>query len=441
MNQAAPTKLFREEAKTGAIDCPACGAPITLRTFGGVEQVACAYCGTICKPEEHGNLDILQRAERQRRQSMLSLYERGEIDGVTWEIVGIVWRQVNSDGFSYPWQEFLLFNPYEGYRWLIYSMHDGVWSFGGPLPGAVELHPGPHPTATWAGETYKHFTSGDARTNYVEGEFPWQVLVGDVAQAHDYVCPPKMISVEIERTKQGSDVNFTQMRPLDASEVWAAFKKSGKAPPTFGIHPAAPNPYETRFYLMAGVVLGLIWLIAVLMYTSARDNEIVFTGVIKPDQVLTQELSIGKDGEHQALEIELQAMSMSNSWAYADVMLVDAQTEDAIAVGIEVDAYSGVEGGESWSEGTNPRSVIVGDVRGGKYILQAQAQIDPTLLGDRADSLKLTIRRDVPVLRYVFLPLALIVLFPLINLARRMAFEGKRWATSDHAPSTESFDD
>ena len=37
----APTKLFREEAQTGAIECPACGAPITLRGFGGVQEVAC----------------------------------------------------------------------------------------------------------------------------------------------------------------------------------------------------------------------------------------------------------------------------------------------------------------------------------------------------------------------------------------------------------------
>jgi hypothetical protein len=79
--------------------------------------------------------------------------------------------------------------------------------------------------------------------------------------------------------------------------------------------------------------------------------------------------------------------------------------------------------------------VIVGDVRGGKYILQVQAQIDGS--GDPANALLLTIRRDVPVLRYLFLPLLFIALFPLINLGRRMAFEGKRWATSDHAPTSE----
>jgi hypothetical protein len=442
MNLASPTKLFREEAKTGAIDCPACDAPITLHGFGGVEQIACAYCGTICKP--HGNpksdgasnLDIVLRAERQRQRSMLTLYERGEIDGHTWEIIGIVWRQVVADGSVFPWQEFLLFNPYEGYRWLIYQMHDGVWSVGGPLPGAVEVQPGMQPLAKWAGETYKHFSTGSARVTYVEGEFPWRVMVGDVAQAHDYVCPPKMISVEVEQTEFGADVNFTQMRPISAGEVWAAFKRQGEPPASYGIHPAALNPFAGRFYLLAGLVLGLVWLTAVILYTGGRDNEVVFNTMLTPQQpVVTQEIEIGDDGEHQTIELELTATGMNNSWAYTEVMLVDVLTEEAIGVGLEVDAYSGVDDGESWSEGTNPHHVIVGDVRGGKYILQAQAQIDPS--GVPAKNLKLTIKRDVPVLRYVFIPLLFIAAFPLINLGRRMAFEGKRWSTSDHAPTSE----
>jgi hypothetical protein len=442
MNQAAPTKLFREEAKTGAIDCPACGAPITLHGFGGVEQIACAYCGTICKPKTDGdseaerNLDIVLRVERQRQQSMLSLYDRGELDGQTWEIIGIAWRQVVADGSVFSWQEFLLFNPYEGYRWLIYQMHDGVWSIGGPLLGAVEVQRGMQPLATWAGETYKHFSTGNARVTYVEGEFPWRVMVGDVAQAHDYICPPKMISVEVEQTEHGADVNFTQMRPITSDEVWAAFKRQGEPPRSYGIHPAALNPYKTRFYVLSGLLLGLGWLLAVILYTGGRDNEVVYNTTLTPTQpLITQEIQIGDDGEHQTIELELTASGMNNSWAYTEVMLVDVLTEEAIGVGLEVDAYSGVDGGESWSEGTNPRRVLVGDVRGGKYLLQAQAQIDSA--GDPADNLKLTIKRDVPVLRYVFVPLLFIAAFPLINLGRRMAFEGKRWASSDHAPTSE----
>jgi hypothetical protein len=433
MNQQAPTKLFREEGRTGAIQCPACGAPITLRAFGAIEQVACSYCGTVCKPEDDGSLDILQRAERQRRPSALPLHQRGVIDGIVWEILGITWREVVSDGVRYPWQEFLLFNPYQGYRWLIYSMTDGVWSFGGALPGAAEFVPGAPPTARYAGETYKHFTSGTARTTYVEGEFPWQVLAGDAAETNDYICPPKLISIEVQHTEHGADLNFTQMRPITAAEVWAAFQQTGAPPATHGIHPAALNPHLTKFYWVAAIALFAAWVATLILYSSGRAREVVFDGPVPIGAPLTDEVKFGDPDHDSTLEVELRATGMNNSWAYAEVLLVDANTEQAIAVGVEVDYYSGVSDGESWSEGRNPRSTVIGGVPGGEYVLQVNTQIDTA--GDQADQLYLKITRDVPLVRYMFLPLIVIIAFPAFNFARRAAFEAKRWANSDHAPT------
>jgi hypothetical protein len=433
--QAPPTKLFREEAQTGSIQCPACGAPITLHGFGGMEQIACSYCGTVSKPENDGNLDILQRAERARRDSVLPLHKRGQLEGHTWEIIGIVWREVVADGMTYPWQEFLLFNPYQGYRWLIYQMSDGCWSIGGPLLGAPKAQPGS--PAQWQGEEYRHFTSGDARTTYVEGEFPWRVLVNDTAATTDYICPPKMISIEIQQTENGGDLNFTLMEPIEPEQVWAAFEMPGDPPPKFGIHPAEPNPYATKFYWVAAVVLFIGWIAAMIAYSASRKEEVVYTGTLKPDQVLTEEIQIGEKGDTSTLEFELRAVGMNNSWAYAEIMLVDVESEQALGLGLEVDRYSGVSGGEAWSEGTNPRDTIVGGVEGGKYLLQVETKLDKA--GDRADNLTLTIKRDVPLARYMFLPLLVIIIFPLINIGRKFAFEGKRWANSDYAsPSWEA---
>lgn len=435
--QAPPTKLFREEGKTGAIECPGCGAPITLRGFGVVEQVACGYCGTVCKPEAGGNLDVLQQAQRQHRPSVLPIGQRGELDGISWEILGITWREVVADGVTYPWQEFLLFNPYEGFRWLIYNMADGVWSFGGALPGAPEMRGGMAPIAVYAGESYKHFSSGDARTTYVEGEFPWQVLAGDVASTNDYVCPPKLISIEVQRTAEGSDVNFTKMRPITAAEVWAAFRMSGSPPDTAGIHPAAINPHESKFFVVAAVLLFAGWVAALMVYGLGRDSEQVYKGTIQNGVVLTQELEIGAPGKLSNLEISVRAMGMNNSWAAAEILLVDTKTEEATAVGVDLEYYSGVDGGESWTEGSIRKKLVIGGIEGGSYMLQVTPQFDTS--GDPADALELVITRDVPMYRYMFVPLFVIIAFPAFNYLRRAAFETKRWASSDHAVSASSW--
>ena len=99
------------------MQCPACGGPITLKGFGAIERVVCPYCGSELTPEESGALRLLQAVQRQRRPSALPLQARGTLDGVQWEVIGIVWRECRVDGIVYPWQEFLLFNPYKGYRW------------------------------------------------------------------------------------------------------------------------------------------------------------------------------------------------------------------------------------------------------------------------------------------------------------------------------------
>lgn len=447
MNEAAPAaprKLFREEAKTGAVQCMACGAPITLRGFAGIEQVTCAYCGTAHQPEPDGGLQIIQQAQRQRRQSALPLYQRGTLDipgGILdvsqpaeYEIIGIAWREMTKEGITYPWQEFLLFNPYLGFRWLIFSMSDGVWSVGGPLPGAPQVIQNAWPAVDYKGEHYKHHTSGLARTTYVEGEFPWQVLFGDAVSTNDYVCPPKLISIEHQKTMEGSDLSFTQMRPISAAEVWAAFRVQGQPPSERGMHPAAPNPaaQNTRFYLLAGAGLFLAWVLATLLYGGMREQKQVWKGNLPTAGTISEEITIGKPGEMTTIEVALQATGMNNSWAYAEVLLVNPQTEEATVIGVEAEYYSGVDGGESWSEGQNPGKQAVGAIAGGTYVMQVTSQIDTG--GDPADMLTLSIQQDVPLWRYVVIPLLVIGLFPLVNLIRRASFEKKRWAESDHAP-------
>lgn len=436
---APPTKLFREEAKTGAVQCLACGAPITLRGFAGIEQVTCAFCGTAHQPEPEGPLHIIQQAARQRRPSALPLYQRGtlDVDGkgpAEWEILGITWREMTKEGITYPWQEFLIFNPYLGFRWVIFSMSDGVWSVGGPLPGAPKIVPNAWPSVDYAGEHYKHHTSGLARTTYVEGEFPWQVLFGDAVSTNDYVCPPKLISIELQKTMEGSDLAFTQMRPIAAREVWAAFRMPGEPPNERGIHPAAPNPAaaNTRFYLLAGAGLILAWVLATVLYAGGRDAKPVWKGNLPAAGTISEEITIGEPGKSTTVEFSLQATGMNNSWAYAEVLLINPETEEATVVGVEAEYYSGVDGGESWSEGQNPGKQVVGAVEGGRYLMQVTSQID--MGGDPADLLTLAITEDVPLWRYVFLPLVFISLFPLVNLIRRASFEKKRWAESDHAP-------
>ncbi len=437
---AAPTKAFREPAQTESVQCPCCGGPITLKGFGGVEQVACPYCGSELAPEDSGALSVMRQIQRQQRQSVIPLHSRGTLDGHEWEVLGIVWRECNVDGVTYPWQEFLLYNPYRGYRWLIYQMSDGHWTIGSGLNGAPRANmAAAHKSVEFKKKRYRHFQTSTATASYVEGEFPWQVHVGDNAVAHDYVLPPDMISIEESQMPDGSaDVNFTGMRHIDGSEVWAAFKLQGSPPTTQGVGAVKPNPYKERSRFMWLTFLGLfVALIAVtVIYVGGRTNKVVLDKSLDP-AVFTQEITIGESGKKTTLKFDFSARGLSNSWAYVDVMLVNAKDEVAIGFGATAEEWHGNSGGESWREGSQKESITIGGVEGGTYLVQiTPSSGDASGKPKAVPNLKLNVKitENVVLVRYLLIAFFIILAFPIINGILGMFFEGRRWQNSDYAP-------
>ena len=440
----APRKLFREEAQTGSVACPACGGPITLKGFGAVERVNCPYCGSELSPQDSGELQLLQQVQRQRRQSALLLHARGQFEGDEWELIGIVWRECHVDGVTYPWQEFLLFNPYKGYRYLIFQMTDGSWMIGGALSGAPKVEAGGvYRRVSFKDDKYRHFQSSHARVSYVEGEFPWQVQVGDQAMAHDYVAPPECISIEESATAEGQDVNFTRMQHITGDEVWKAFKLQGRPPPQNGVAMLQPNPWRKRRWVtwVSLLVLTALWLLASVIYIGTRQSKVIFekNGVTELVPI-TEEIEIGRGSGATTLDFEFAVSGLSNAWAYADVMLIAQDSEEAIGFGATAEEWHGVSGGESWREGDQDPTVSIGGVPDGKYLLQItpMAGQQGTLKDTPPTGLRMSmkLKQDVVLVRYVVLPFFFIFGIPIIYWFFGAVFEGRRWAKSDYSTSS-----
>lgn len=444
-------------AKPIAIDCKACGAPLTLHTFTTVRNVVCAYCGSEYAPDEHGALSLVYRTERARQPTVLPLYARGKLDGIEWEIVGIVRRQCIVEGTAYPWQEFLLFNPYEGFRWLIFSESDGAWSLGEPLDGA------PLPTGygwgdsrklTYAGRTYKHFQTVVAGTIYVEGEFPWQVRAGDESTMHDFVAPPFGLSIEETALEDGQDVAFTRTRYLDPDRVWVAFDMEGTPPLVTGVPPLMPNPHSdtgtVRFLWRSAALFLLLWLVAVVVYVHGRNERVVLektaplTPVVgdakQPGRVksatfepVVDTVDLTAYDRPVPLSFRFTASPLSNTWAFAEVMLVDQAASEAYGFSVEVDEWHGVSGGESWREGIQVRKVTMPAVPPGKYTLQILPQAERKKDGTvTVRSIAYRVKADPVLARYISLPFFAILIVPLFGTLRWYRFEVRRWAESDH---------
>jgi len=433
----APKKLFREEARAESVKCLSCGGPIALHSFGAMQRVICPHCGSALAPADSGALALLEAATRKHQDSALPLHARGTLDDIEWEIIGICWRRCVVEGIAYPWQEFLLFNPYRGFRWLIYSNSDGHWTLGVNLDGAPEILKSSHHRVRFKDRKYRHFQSAEAVVTYVEGEFTWEVHVGDKAEANDFVDPPFGLSTEQATGPDGDEITFTLQQHLDARTVWKAFAQPGKPPPTRGVAPLQPNPWRRhrrQIWLSMLVLFGLWWVLSDRLAASLHTRTVLNEHNISFDEPLSRTLTIGRTGEATAIEFIFSPDPLDNAWAYADVMLVNLATEQAVGFSLEASYYHGVTDGESWSEGSSRAAVTIGNVIGGEYLLQLQPQRDTSsIFIHPPTSFGITLIEDVHLTRYSVLALLVIFGLPMFGGLMGWIFERRRWKNSDYA--------
>jgi hypothetical protein len=199
-----------------ALQCPACGGAIGIHDKA-VQSVACPSCLSVLDAADE-SLRILQKAAAATRiEPPIALGSVGRFAGRDWTVIGFQQRAITADGRDYPWQEFLLHHPQEGFRWLVES--SGHWSWVSTLPAPPRYHAG-QPTASYGGEDYRRYSSGSAETRYVIGEFTWKVQVGETWEITDFIAPPKMLSREASH----NEATWSQGDYLPREEVAAAFK-------------------------------------------------------------------------------------------------------------------------------------------------------------------------------------------------------------------------
>jgi hypothetical protein len=119
-----------------------------------------------------------------------------------------------------------------------------------------------------------------------------------------------------------------------------------------------------------------------------------------------------------------------NDWAYVNVDLVHEPTGEIRTYGSELSYYSGVDGGERWSEGDSSDRHVFAAGRGGTHLLRLEVQTS----GVAMLPLTVTVAENVFVGGQLGWVLVLLVIPGALLGAIHYAFERERWAESDFAP-------
>ncbi len=213
-----------------AITCPNCGGNVPALAPQRSERLACPYCNAV---SEIAARRVVEQQQAARMSPDIPLGTRGALDGQEYVVCGYVERA--SDEFA--WQEYLLFGPGLGFRWLVKD--EASWMWVTPLSIAdVDMSSMPR-AAGYRGQRYTLRNQNPARVTYVLGELYWKVQIGETVDAMDFTHGGAVLS----RERAGDEVAWSISTPKPWSELAAAFKLDpsgsgaqlqGAAMPTFG---------------------------------------------------------------------------------------------------------------------------------------------------------------------------------------------------------------
>lgn len=419
--------------KLNAIQCPSCAATIEIHA-PGILRLTCGSCHALLD-NDNENVKLLKKfSEKKKVDPFIPLGTEGKLKGVPYRVIGFLRRAGSGGGESFNWDEYLLHNPAEGFRWL--TEYDGHWNFAWPTnsaPTRGTTKNGPS-TLLYDGRVYRHFEGCNARVSYVEGEFYWRVSAGETVALRDYIAPPYLLSEE----KSGKEITWTVSEYTEPEKVKEAFAITRPMPMQHGTAPNQPwtgeAGYRTvwRSFWLASLLAFAVQIISVFM----SDNRAVYTTALNfaagnGETVTTPVFEVtGRTGNIHIIN----NTTLDNNWASLDLELVARDTGQVYAVHREVSYYSGCDGGECWSEGGTVDDAEIANVPPGFYMLSVDAETAPAPA--RGTSSYVEVMRNVPNWHNFLIIEILMLLFPAIYWWRRATFEARRWADTDYPQQT-----
>jgi len=426
----------RPTAVTKTFACPHCGASVVLRAAGHSLVVTCSACRTLIDAADENYRILAQYQAKKTFDPLIPLGQRGKLRGELYEVIGYLRRTDRNQ--TVTWEEYLLFNPYQGFRWLHH--YHGHWTYILTTKSKPMINRGRTVTASYLGRTYRLFDAGQARVAYVLGEFYWRVQVGDTVDTQDFVLPPQLLSMERDR----DEIVWSLGEYIEPEDVKAAFQIQGSMPVKIGVAPNQPSPIEpmtaqilTRA-LVSALLLILIqmWAVGAGQLRPLDSENLLYDRTDRAPEKTSQHFDV--TGTSGNVGITIQAPNLQNNWLDIELELVDDATGASFPAEKTIEYYSGVDSDGAWSEGSQHAEVIIPAVPPGTYHLAIEATAGP---GPAAVPYHIDVRRGVPVWSNLWVALGMVLIVPLFARWRQYAFELTRWSESDYSPYPSQRDD
>jgi len=420
--------------------CRNCGAAVTIQNVRDSIVVFCGSCQSAIDLTDP-NYQILSIVHTKTAFTpTIPLGSRGTLQGSLWEVIGFMRRK--EIGAEFYWDEYLLFNPYQGYRWLTESKHH--WNFVTMVKDHPQAAPGVNlqqkRSCRYHDKQFQLFYTGKAKVVAVLGEFYWRVRLDDAVDIEDYISPPLMLSVERDKSEQV----WSLSEYLEPEAIQSAFKLKHALRTPIGVAPNQPSKPAQEWARVQGhaaILFGLL-IFFQIVHVGLSPNQTVFEYSGHYGGQSKTVVTDSFDMKHGLNDLSIMLYApVQETWLNVDGDIVNEKTGETVPFNETVEYYHGYDDGESWHEGNNHVTDLFSMLPEGKYHLEynlsAARMSDKTYYVHEAPDMgyNLILKRGLPIWGNFWWTLILLAIYPVWCWFRKQNFEVSRWMDSEYGSS------
>jgi len=370
-----------------------------------------------------GYLTERRTYDKRKLQPYLEPGDEGDLFGRRYLVAG--WVRKKEKSTPYSWAEYHLFNPVHGFAQL--SEYEGHWTFHEQL----RIHPrasGVEEILIYERNAYRRYNSYSCTVLEATGEFTRDLNDDQRAKVRELIAPPFMLT----REQDPDELAWYMGRYVEPDGVKTAFDKTMAPPPRKGVGAAQPlrlaidkNVLKT----ISALAFTLILITQILFWIFDRQAPIgswnLQTNTNGSAQVeMVETSSFELRSRYSAVELVVFPIGLQNNWFALSGALINEDTGESRSFNIDIEFYSGYEGGEHWSEGRQNDGIVFSALPAGKYHLEVYPAYDTAR---PVKQFAMQLNGSPTLWSNMWLVLGLAMLFPLITWYRVATFETNRW--------------
>ncbi len=350
---------FSKAPKTNTVTlkCCSCASPLQLKGKDLV-TIVCKSCNTINQIDKSTSIALGKSSSHLGELFSFKLGSTFHYLEKDYLVTGRLYYQWEEDDegeietgdvFDY-----LLYNPEEGYLFIT-EENKKFTAYVKTVPTSNSLKDtfSENGTFIYDSERYKFIETGSQRLLYVDGALPWVAKLDSVVQYTDAKSRKKYLSEEITLDDEGSprEIEYYKGQEIPTEIILKSYPKLNIGPkPIIRI----PGEKFLNYFSIAMSVLSFA-MIFILDSSESILKEKYTQSALLSKEVYSKPFEIKRVDE--TIEIKIET-NVDDSWTHLGVALFDiTNVEVQAGEDIGVEYYSGVDDGESWSEGSKSESI------------------------------------------------------------------------------------